>query len=467
MKFKILKESVINEAPGDDKGIDATLPPKYLNDPKPFKITDILAGKKREADRIAKEKEETERKAKERAELEAKYGEVHNKFRDAVKQEAPSDALDVIFDDVVPSSGMADTVAGEIVRAMMRVIYRSYNDGDVYYDGYGLETAAPSMAYITSFDIPGVNDLVTSIAHERLEDDEYNDKLEQITDLVNKYLLNNVELFITKNTTDSRDYDTEVIEELQPEGECYFEYSDNIKLLLDADVIGYDDIEYYFEDWVRDLSRQAGGSFQRPEISTDRYGVSITGISTDVQRELEDTRHLWDDLEDEYREEIDRLNSEDDEDDEYDEDDDIEESLVESSDDSTKVKGILSSRITSDRKIRPYGDDEKLPRGFRFKSGTGDHGTVSYKGKDYAYNVTKDDVKVMPDSGTTEWPKGLMDESYDDSVDFDFTEEELKKLESCEDKVEEFKSQPVKAPTNECNDISCEDDIDFIPDDAL
>ena len=61
------------------------------------------------------------------------------------------DFIDSIFHELVPSTGPADTVAGEVIRAVGKVGYRYYNDGDVYYQGYGLETAAPSMQYILDF----------------------------------------------------------------------------------------------------------------------------------------------------------------------------------------------------------------------------------------------------------------------------------------------------------------------------
>lgn len=44
------------------------------------------------------------------------------------------------YDMYVPVTGKADTVPGEILRCGSRVIYRYYNDGDVYNCGYGRDT---------------------------------------------------------------------------------------------------------------------------------------------------------------------------------------------------------------------------------------------------------------------------------------------------------------------------------------
>lgn len=47
--------------------------------------------------------------------------------------------INALFSELVPASGKADTVAGEIVRAVSRIGYRNYNDGDHIGVGYGKE----------------------------------------------------------------------------------------------------------------------------------------------------------------------------------------------------------------------------------------------------------------------------------------------------------------------------------------
>lgn len=56
--------------------------------------------------------------------------------------------LEVLLKKLVPGSGKAETVEGEMVRAIMRIWYRYYNDGDYYFRGYGKETAAPSVSWL-------------------------------------------------------------------------------------------------------------------------------------------------------------------------------------------------------------------------------------------------------------------------------------------------------------------------------
>ena len=56
--------------------------------------------------------------------------------------------INALFSELVPVSGKADTVAGEIVRAVSRISYRNYNDGDHIGVGYGKETCNPAARYL-------------------------------------------------------------------------------------------------------------------------------------------------------------------------------------------------------------------------------------------------------------------------------------------------------------------------------
>ena len=56
----------------------------------------------------------------------------------------------VLFDKLVPGSGASDTVEGEMIRAINRLIYRFYNDGDFFYKGYGAETAGPAHSFLVN-----------------------------------------------------------------------------------------------------------------------------------------------------------------------------------------------------------------------------------------------------------------------------------------------------------------------------
>ena len=57
--------------------------------------------------------------------------------------------FDELFDELVPMSGKADSLAGEIIRAVSRIVYRYYNDGDIVGVGYGNETCNPAARFLT------------------------------------------------------------------------------------------------------------------------------------------------------------------------------------------------------------------------------------------------------------------------------------------------------------------------------
>lgn len=59
--------------------------------------------------------------------------------------------FDEIFKKIVPESGMANTVIGEIFRAVGRLGYRNFNDGDYFYQGYGCETCGSSATFLLDF----------------------------------------------------------------------------------------------------------------------------------------------------------------------------------------------------------------------------------------------------------------------------------------------------------------------------
>jgi hypothetical protein len=64
------------------------------------------------------------------------------------------DHNDVLFGKLIPASGPAETLEGEMLRAVNRIIYRYYNDGDYWYTGYGRRTAGPAVAFLISSHIP-------------------------------------------------------------------------------------------------------------------------------------------------------------------------------------------------------------------------------------------------------------------------------------------------------------------------
>lgn len=113
--------------------------------------------------------------------------------------------LNELFEELVPASGKAATVAGEIVRAMMRISYRNWNDGDHIGAGYGRETCNPAARYLAAKCGEEVGSLVSAIWG--IENDKaYDLILEQLEAAVLGYLEQHPELKAAENREDMFDY---------------------------------------------------------------------------------------------------------------------------------------------------------------------------------------------------------------------------------------------------------------------
>lgn len=52
------------------------------------------------------------------------------------------------FEDYVSLSGAEPTALGEITRCLNKIVYRYYNDGDMYDVNYGIETVSAPTDYV-------------------------------------------------------------------------------------------------------------------------------------------------------------------------------------------------------------------------------------------------------------------------------------------------------------------------------
>ncbi len=112
--------------------------------------------------------------------------------------------LNGMFEDLVPASGKADTLAGEIVRAICRIGYRSYNDGDHLGVGYGKQTCNPAGRFLAKKCDDRVARCVGDAWGIR-DDDAYDEALERLEIAVCDYLDAHPELRETPNSEDMWD----------------------------------------------------------------------------------------------------------------------------------------------------------------------------------------------------------------------------------------------------------------------
>ena len=73
------------------------------------------------------------------------------------------EGINALFEELVPASGKADSLAGELVRAVSRIGYRFFNDGDQLGIGYGKETCNPAGRFLIAKAPREIGDLVAGL----------------------------------------------------------------------------------------------------------------------------------------------------------------------------------------------------------------------------------------------------------------------------------------------------------------
>jgi len=102
-----------------------------------------------------------------------------------------------LFNELVPSSGISRTEEGEILRALGRIVYRYFNDGDVCYEGYGRETTGRPLTYLyrRGDKLKGIETLIRDI-----NTSDYVETLQKIRKIVVDYITSRKEY--TPNNSD-------------------------------------------------------------------------------------------------------------------------------------------------------------------------------------------------------------------------------------------------------------------------
>ena len=355
--------------------VPVSLNDKEMMDPSSLSLKSVAKRNKDDADRAEAEAA----KKVVRAENAKKYSEVEailNQTLDKGKQ--PSDVLDAVFDTgIVPGSGKADTKAGEIIRAMMRIIYRYYNDGDKFFEGYGLETAAPSVAYL----IDTIDEVATYVGNmmERLydydSDGKYNDAIETLADICLHHVQAHFEELMDPNDEDSRDWSGPTLDEIE-ENQPKYEYdvwgSDDIVVLVENGILNAWDLKEYVEDMLQWEQAFKGAEVDRPWSHTSTE-LNITNLTKDGYELIRDWFHnkeeqFWSELVEQYRDELDAIYNEDSEDEG---DEDIDESLKEAKYDGIETKLRRLMDVYEDDGDYGY-DIEKEGNGYRFYVDWGD-----------------------------------------------------------------------------------------------
>lgn len=308
---------------------DVRIPKDMMFDPDAsgFSLKKIAkeADDKEKAERAREEQNAKRESYKERAfevlkELEMRYEDEEYKN--------PSELLEIIFEEFVPSSGVAETVAGEVARAMIKILYRDYNDGDLFYCGYGLESSAGNAAafLMDIFDGEWWDDF-DSIRNRMLENDQYTKALEDLSLKMTLYIIEHPELLYEPNTLDYLKASTRQLEEDQPRYDFEIYFSDDLRELSYHEDFDIQDAVDFVENYLSWNSTYSGAEVE----IWSRYDTSmtITNLTKDGVDLLEDefgrnVDRFWEELVDELST---KLVDEDEEDNEDEEDDDLDESV--------------------------------------------------------------------------------------------------------------------------------------------
>lgn len=262
----------LNESfkPSDINTLNEAEVPFTLNSKEMFGSADTFDLKKAAQKRVSDENERIAKEAEEKRKAELKE---KNKDLFAIidSNESAKDILEKIFDEYVPASGKSDIVAGELARAYTRISSRWYNDGDVLFIGYGIETCGRPFNYIAytldsdvfsivdNFSKEMSNNCYTADEVYEYADEHYEDVLDAIANAIVTWMRNNPDacLWETDDMLDKKYSDNSDLEELEPKFSLEVSSSNFDHEIFDwvyeyGDIVGYD-----MRDLIRDFSDDA------------------------------------------------------------------------------------------------------------------------------------------------------------------------------------------------------------------
>lgn len=307
---EVVVDEILDEAKALNEAPVITLRDDEINNPDSFDLKSAIH-QRVEDEKAAKEAEE---KAAEEAKRSSRVEELKDHADSTIEQiRNSSDPIQEAFELLVPSEGTEETVAGEMVRAMMRVLYRYYNDGDKFMAGYGLQTCGSSMCYLVEM----MPDAWADYAQRGVDeadryidnDDAYLQLITDLSDSLVEYLCKHPELFYTINDEDSRDHDASYLEDNQPRFDFEIEGNDDLCELIQHDIITSSDLYSYVQEALEYDSLYRDAEVESP-WGRDSTSITVTNLTYDAREALEDMvehGNFWDDLTNEYETELEQI----------------------------------------------------------------------------------------------------------------------------------------------------------------
>ena len=104
-----------------------------------------------------------------------------------------AERINKLFKELVPEMGKAESLAGELVRAMSRIAYRFYNDGDMVNIAYGKETCNPAARFLMAKGNAEIRSLTAGL-WEIFSEDAYEKVMDVLCGAVADYIEQNPDL---------------------------------------------------------------------------------------------------------------------------------------------------------------------------------------------------------------------------------------------------------------------------------
>ena len=226
------------------------------------------------------------------------YSYIIDELSEMLNEESVEDILQYLFDELVPESGAASTFAGELVRAIMDLLYNARANKYTFYEGDGLTRCGSSAQYLREH---GYEDEFTDIINNvySLDSRTYLEYLISIADKIVRDIYENPEYLTESNSTNSRQYNYSEIEAISPIRDYIVEIPDKITELYDEYFNVYDILRYikeiFDEDGIYDYIVGDIFDSKAKSISIE----DINGSTLDYLKGLFEDSKFWDDYYDE------------------------------------------------------------------------------------------------------------------------------------------------------------------------
>ena len=278
-------EETLTEAPDDD-GI---MNDDELDAEEQKERDELEARLKARRDKVAQERSERDAKVARENELKAKADE-------KAKEIGDDWSFDHLFDVLVPSSGKCDSLAGELLRAANRIDYRWFNDGDRFFEDYGIETCGQPAYFLMNFEINDETplwDFLLKVAEDEADDKYYDSFLDELKNRVAEIIQDNPTLLVSE-TNDM--YDVASVREV-----ANFFYDNNMVPQYDFDCSIPPELDAHLERgniderdivwYVQDIIANMGDSSSDVEVSWG--SVYIHDLDRNDYDELNGNLYRW------------------------------------------------------------------------------------------------------------------------------------------------------------------------------